>query len=200
MFIKKKKYFDLMVIEYLQAIILGVSLAAPLGPVTVLMLEKVLKKDMRSAYVMSFSAIAGDFSWMVLSYLGISALLKSWNAMPYLNIAGIFILFYLGGHSVYEYFYYKQKQGTQTKNSFFWVYLLTVSNPFTMMLWLGIFGLHLDILYGLAILTGVALWFLTLPLLLNILPKAKRTETEKMISLISGIIIIGFALYFAVRF
>ena len=46
---------------YLQAIFLGVSLAAPLGPVTVLMLDKILKKDLRSAYAMSFSAIAGDF-------------------------------------------------------------------------------------------------------------------------------------------
>ena len=186
----------MLTIEYFQAIFLGISLAAPLGPVTILMLDKILKKDLRSAYAMSFSAITGDFSWMLLSYFGIAALVRNWNILPYLNIVGILILLYLGGHSVYEYFHYKQIAKPKAKSSFFWIYFLTVSNPFTILLWLGIFGVNLNIWYGLAILLGVAIWFLILPLLLNILQKAKRMDNERIISLISGIVIIGFALYF----
>jgi len=179
--------------EYIQAIFLGITLAAPIGPVTVLMLDKILKKDIRSAYAISFSAIIGDFSWMLLSYFGIAALVKNLNILHYLNSIGVFILLYLGGHSIYEYFSYEKQVAPKTKSSFFWVYLLTVSNPFTVLLWLGIFGVNLNLLYGLAILLGVAIWFLLLPLLLNVLPKVKRVKTEKLISLISGIIILGFS-------
>jgi len=48
-------------------------------------------------------------------------------------------------------------------------------------------------------LIGVAIWFLSLPLLLNVLPKANKIKTQKIISLVSGIIIIGFGIYFLIQ-
>jgi len=40
----------MFVLNSLQDVLLGISLAAPIGPVTILMLERILKKDFVSAY------------------------------------------------------------------------------------------------------------------------------------------------------
>jgi len=182
--------------HYLQGFILGVSLAAPIGPVTILMLDKILKKDIKSAYAMSLSAISGDFSWMILSYFGISVLITRFDVMPFLRIIGILILFGLGFYNIYEYFFKKVIKRSKPKDCFIWVYLLTVTHPFTILLWAGIFSLEPNILYGLSMFIGVAAWFLTLPLLLNVLPKPQSLASKKVISLVSGIIIVLFAVYY----
>ena len=184
--------------EFLQPVILGISLAAPLGPVTILILDKVLKKDLPSAYAISSAAIFGDFSWMLLSYFGISFLLRNVLLSSALKWLGVLILFFLGGYNLYEYFSEKVYK-PQRKSSFFLIWFLTVSNPFTILLWTGIFSVNPHFVYGLSILLGVALWFLSLPLILNVLPKTTQTKTQRIISLISGLVIIGFGVYFLMR-
>ena len=135
---------------------------------------------------------------MILAYFGVVSLVDNYNVASYLKIIGVLILLYLGGKNIYDYFMAKT-ENKERKSSYFLVYLLTVSNPFTILLWLGIFGLKASLSHGITILIGVAIWFLSLPLLLNVLPKANKIKTQKIISLVSGIIIIGFGIYFLIQ-
>ena len=88
------------------------------------------------------------------------------------------------------------------KNSFIAGYLITLSNPMTIVWWVGVFGsiisptIHSALANSFAIIGGVLLWFLTLSLLLHWGNKFINKKTMKYVSLIAGLIIIGFGLYF----
>lgn len=94
-----------------------------------------------------------------------------------------------------------------SKNSFIAGYLITISNPMTVVWWLGIFGATVGssiqnapntivLFSNLTIIIGVILWFFLLSLLLHFGKRFINEKTMKYVSMISGIILTGFGLYF----
>jgi threonine/homoserine/homoserine lactone efflux protein len=85
--------------------------------------------------------------------------------------------------------------------------MITISNPMTIVWWLGVFGAILSstiqtvtkttaLLNSLAIIIGVVLWFFALSILLHLGKSFVNERTMKYVSVIAGIILIGFELYF----
>ena len=84
---------------------------------------------------------------------------------------------------------------------------MSISNPLTILFWLGIYGSVLAktvhtydasqlILYSTAIFTGIILWDLSMALLASSFRAFLTAKVLSMISISSGLSLIGFGLYF----
>ena len=145
--------------------------------------------------------------------------MKKINGSNFINIIivktsiwffGALVLLYLGYLNVKEYseiIDLKKPFSKTGGNSFFTGYLITISNPMTIVGWLGVFGAIIGssiqnvskttaLLNTFTIILGVLIWYFTLSLLLHWGKRFINEKTMKYISLISGVVIIGFGLYF----
>ena len=101
----------------------------------------------------------------------------------------------------------RSKKGESIAKSFFSGFFLSISNPLTILFWLGIYGSVLAktvhtydasqlILYSAAIFTGIILWDLSMALLASTFRAFLTAKVLSMISISSGLSLIGFGLYF----
>jgi L-lysine exporter family protein LysE/ArgO len=84
---------------------------------------------------------------------------------------------------------------------------MSLSNPLTILFWLGIYGSVLAktihtfdssqlLLYSCAIFSGIIIWDFTMALLASTFRKILTANILAWISIISGLSLIGFGLYF----
>ena len=95
-----------------------------------------------------------------------------------------------------------------SKNAFLTGYVITISNPITIIWWISVFGTILNFSFtnsfdvillftSLTIILGVILWFSTLSALIYLGKKYVSDIILRYASLITGVVFIGFGLYFA---
>lgn len=127
----------------IQNIVLGISLAAPIGPANIAIIKKGLKRGFFPALLVGSGVITADIAYLLIIYFGLS----SFIAIPIVKILiwllGSAILLFLGYQSIKEY-------STKTKlnrfrkifhsNSFIEGFMVNISNPITILWWVGIFG------------------------------------------------------------
>lgn len=197
-------------LSIIQNIILGISLAAPVGPVNVEVIKRGLKHGFLPAFLLSLGAAAADTTYLLLIYFGLSNFINIPVVKAIIWFFGAIVLLYLGYLSVKEYsdkINLKKSNPKASRNSFVAGYLITFSNPMTIVWWLGVFGAMVGssiqngskttaLLSSLTIIIGVMLWFFSLSLLLHFGKRFVNEKTMKYVSLIAGIILFGFGLYF----
>lgn len=197
-------------LNLIQNIILGLSLAAPVGPVNVEVIKRGLKHGFLPAFLVSLGAAAADTTYLLLIYFGLSNFINIPVVKLGIWVLGAIVLLNLGYLSVKEYFDKIDLQKPNTKvsrNSFIAGYLIAISNPMTIVWWLGVFGAIIGssiqdvsksvaFLGSMTIMLGVLLWFFSLSLLLHFGKRFINEETMKYVSAIAGIVLIGFGLYF----
>lgn len=199
-------------LNIIQNIILGISLAAPIGPVNIEVIRRGLKYGFWSAFLLSLGAAAADSTYLIVIYFGF----YNWVNIPAVKtliwLLGSIVLLYLGYLNIREHFENVDFRNVNPKTGknypFVAGYLITLSNPMTIVWWLGIFGAIMTssvqnassktvaLLNSLTIIIGVILWFFTLSLLLH---WGKRFVNEKMMKAVStaaGLVLVGFGLYF----
>ncbi len=187
-------------------IILGISVAVPVGPSGVEIINRGLKHGFLSAFVTSLGVASADITYLLLIFFGLSPVLSIPLVRKFIGIFGVIVLISLGIKHIKAFFNKEKKKVVKksTKNSFFTGYLITLTNPMTIVWWVGIFGTTLiptivevprivALLNSLTIIIGILLWFFTLSLMLH---WGRRFVNEKrIISLIAGIVLIGFGIY-----
>jgi threonine/homoserine/homoserine lactone efflux protein len=197
-------------LQIIQNIILGLSFSAMIGPVSIEVIKRGLKNGFLPAFLLGLGATAADTTYLLLIYLGLSNFFNIPVVKTILWFFGALILLYLGYLSIKEYFDkidLKKSNPKAGKNSFITGYLMTISNPMTIVLWLGVFGAIIAssnqnltkivaLLNTLTVIIGVLLWFFILSLLLHWGKRFINEKSINYISLIAGIVIIGFGLYF----
>ena len=197
-------------LNIIQNILLGISLAAPVGPVNIEVIKRGLKYGFLPAFLLSLGAAAADTTYLLTIFFGLSKIINFPAVRTGIWFLGSLVLLYLGISSVIEFFdtydYQKSNQKVR-KNSFVAGYLITISNPMTIIWWFGIFGAIIGssdenvsetvaLLKCLTIIIGVVLWLFTLSLLLQWGKRFINEKNLKFISLAAGLIITGFGLYF----
>lgn len=201
---------DLVMLDVIQNIILGISLAAPVGPVNVEVIKRGLKHGFFPAFLLSLGAASADTTYLLLIYFGLSNFINIPMVKTSIWIFGAIVLLYLGYQSIKEYFEKLDLEKSKVKtrrNSFAAGYMITISNPMTIVWWLGVFGAILSstiqtvtkttaLLNSLTIIVGVVLWFFALSILLHWGKRFVNEKTMRCISIITGLILIGFGLYF----
>jgi len=198
----------------LQNTLLGLSLAAPIGPVNVEIIRRGLKSGFRQALLAGAGAMSADATYLTLIFFGLISFLNIHLMKIILGIGGGIILLYLGVMSVKEFF---QKHSTAAnkprrffKNSYVAGYTLAFFSPMTIVWWIGVFGATLAaqtntfhnvhaFLSCLSILLGCFLWVLFIATALHWGKKIINDKFVRLVSLIAGAFLIFFGIYFLQR-
>lgn len=194
---------------FISYILLGISLAAPIGPVNAAQLEKGIKHGFFHAWLIGLGAMAADAIFMLLIYFGLAHFLDTPFAKTFLWLFGGFILIYTGVES------FKKKQLSLSEKrsleshakSFYSGFFMTFSNPISILFWLGIYGSILAktaeqygtlelLLYSSGIFIGLMLWDIAMASLSSIFQKFLHEGILMLISRLAGTCLICFGLYF----
>jgi L-lysine exporter family protein LysE/ArgO len=196
--------------QILQNIVLGISLAAPIGPANVAVIRRGLKYGFLPAFLVGLGVVFADMTYLLLIYFGLSNFINVPVVRTVIWICGTVVLLYLGYDSVKGYFKGVNLEDSETKtggNSFLIGYAINISNPMTIVWWLGVFGSTLAsslrgvsptvaLLSSLTILIGVLLWHFMMSVLLHWGKRFVSETRMKYVSLIFGLVLIGFGCHF----
>ncbi|SDK28861.1 LysE family transporter [Sediminibacillus albus] len=192
-------------------VFLGLSLAAPIGPINAAQLDKGIKSGFFHAWLIGLGSVAADILYMLTVYFGIVHFLETPFMKTFLWSFGCFVLVYTGIESLssaknvaLDRNREEEDSGTKT---FFTGFFLSLSNPLTILFWLGIYGSVLAktatqydtshlVLYSAAVIIGLIIWDISMALVASSFRKFLTERVLILISLLSGLSLIGFGFYF----
>lgn len=192
-------------------IILGLTLAAPIGPVNSARLDKGIKNGFWHAWVVGFGSMIADAIFMLVVYLGLVHFLELPPVQVFLWLFGGFVLLYsgfesmLGANSI-EIEYNRNKESLL--KCFLTGFVMSITSPLSILFWVGIYGSVLAktaqengtsdlLIYSSMIFLGLTLWDVFVAALTTFFRKFLNSIVLTWISLLSGLSLIGFGLYFA---
>jgi L-lysine exporter family protein LysE/ArgO len=199
---------------FISYVFLGLSLAAPIGPINAAQMDKGIKNGFLDAWLVGIGAMAADIIYMILVYMGIIHFLNIPFMKTFLWLFGFFVLVYTGIESLRGISQIKDSSrktvASYPLESFLSGFYMSLSNPLTILFWLGIYGsvlaetaatyhIHELILYSLAIVSGIFIWDLLMAFTASSLRKLLTERLLKIISMLSGISLIGFGVYFGME-
>lgn len=195
----------------IEGIILGLSVAAPIGPTNIEMIRRGLKGGFWSCISFAAGVDIALISYLAAIFAGLSFLTEVELFNTVLSVFGILVLFYLGYTNIKDFFQRHSlnldSEG-QGDRHFISGILLTIANPAVLLFWSGIIGANVatkefslqnSLLVSSGILIGVSIWFLFLSTLIY---GGRRYITPKVfgyISAVAGLVLIGFGLSFGYR-
>lgn len=194
----------------LQNILLGLTLAAPIGPVNVEIIKRGLNSGFGQAFLTGAGAMCADATYLTLIFFGLTAFLNISFMKIALGLAGSVILIYLGVLSVKDFFQPAPDNKPARRlfrNPYVTGFALAIMSPMTIVWWTGIFGALLAsqtnfpttlgaFLSCLSILLGCFLWVFSLAVVLHFGKKFINEKTTRLISLIAGLFLVCFGFYF----
>ncbi|MCJ7433413.1 MAG: LysE family translocator [Anaerolineales bacterium] len=191
---------------FLKGLLLGFSIAAPVGPIGVLCIRRTLAEGRLVGFLSGLGAASADMLYGAIAAFGLSALQALLVGQAnWLRIFGGIFLIYLGVKT------FLSKPAEQaagvSRGGIFGAYLstflLTLTNPMTILSFIAIFaGLQINtsgnylspILLVAGVFCGSAAWWLTLSFLVG--QVRGRLEAGRMVwvNRISGVVILSFGI------
>lgn len=176
--------------------LLGLSLAAPPGPVTAIMANAALRGRVRESLMTAFGAISADFTWLSLAILGAVAYLdRHPRAVGLLGLAGAALLLWMAWGT-----FQAARAGlheNHTPGSWKLGFMTVLTSPYSMAWWLAN-GVLLYTTWG---LPGILGMFLSLVLYTVAFSYAFRwlgvrtTKAVVGVAYVSVLVLAGFGLY-----
>ena len=190
---------------FFRGLIIGFSIAAPVGPIGVLCIRRTLADGRLTGFLSGMGAASADMFYGAVAAFGLTAvqdlLLGQSN---WLRILGGAFLLYLG----FKTFFSKptQQAAKSSRGGLFGAYLttffLTITNPITILSFIAIFaGLRLGETGGnyvsaafmvLGVFLGSAAWWLTLSFTVSLLRQRFNATWQTWVNRVAGVIIFGF--------
>lgn len=196
-------------------IFLGVSLAAPIGPVNAAQLDTGIKNGFFHALIFGMGALTADILYMIMVYFGIGQVIEYSPVKVFLWSFGCFVLTYTGIENLLslhkiELALKSNKKTTRLRHSLITGFLMSLLNPLTILFWLGIYGSVLAetnkvstdnqiIINSLAVILGIMLWDTIMAAISSGARKLLSTGFINIISIISSLAMIGFGIYFGIQ-
>ncbi|WP_087974273.1 LysE family transporter [Oceanobacillus rekensis] len=192
-------------------ILLGLSLAAPIGPVNAAQLDRGIKGGFFPAWFVGLGAVAADAFYMLIVYMGVVHVLDTPFVKTFLWLFGGFVLIYTGIESMISAKEIKNASNERyvepLYKSFFAGFIMSITNPLTILFWLGIYGSVLAnaassygtqtlIIYSCAIFIGLLTWDFFMAAVSSSFRKLLNERILTGIAVISGLALIGFGLFF----
>ncbi len=186
---------------------LGLSVAAPIGPVNVATIQLGLARGFAPACAFGLGAATIDALYCFAVYLGVAPLLV---AAPWLRVAlyaaGAILLARMGWRALRKRIDLVAEPGRGSPNvlrSYASGLALTAANPATILSWLAIGGAALSAIPagdGLALVIGIfagsACWFTALALGSSLGRRVAEERALKVVSIVCGLALLGFAVVF----
>ena len=203
---------DMFLSAVFRGVVLGFSIAAPVGPIGLLCIQRTLERGFRSGVASGLGAAAADAAYGALAAFGFSALAGLLVASSgAVGLAGGLFLCWLG----IRIFLAKPapraagapENGRGLLADFASTFILTLSNPMTILFFAAVItGFSGETsasgtLQGLLLVTGVFLgsvaWWLFLSLLVGGFGKRFDDRARLLVNHISGAVVLGFGIYAA---
>lgn len=192
---------------FLKGIILGFSIAAPVGPIGVLCIRKTLQFSRSSGFFSGLGAASADAVYAIIAAFGLTLVSNFLLAGQFwLRLIGGLFLLYLGWKTFIAKPISQSKDVPHTTllNDFVSTFFLTITNPMTILSFLAIFaGLGLSNIQGdytqssalvLGVFLGSAIWWLILSEGVTLFRKKISQNVMTWINRIAGLIILGFGI------
>ena len=190
--------------------ILGITLAAPIGPVNSARIDKGIKNGFWHAWSVGVGSMLADGIFMLLVYLGFVHFIEIPVVQIFLWLFGGFVLIYSGVEGMV-------KAGRLTLNdmrskesvvrSFGTGFLMSITSPLSILFWIGIYGSVLAktatstaatdlLIYSSMIFLGLTCWDIFVAMLATGFRRYLNDSSLKTISIVSGLSLLGFGGYF----
>ncbi|MFZ5857817.1 MAG: LysE family translocator [Chloroflexota bacterium] len=191
----------------LQGFLLGFSIAAPVGPIGVLCIRRTLADGRLAGFLSGLGAATADMLYGAVAAFGLTAVMNLLvSAQPWLRAVGGLFLLYLGIRT----FFAKpasesaSARSTGLFSAYASTFLLTVTNPMTILAFLGIFSAILpsngttDAASSASLVLGVflgsAFWWLALSGLVGLFRERFTPVWMQWVNRVSGVVITVFAI------
>lgn len=192
----------------LKGLILGFSIAAPVGPIGLLCMNKTLSNGKLSGFLSGIGAASADMIYGCIAAFGLSAISNFLlNQAFYIKLFGGIFLCYLGVKTFIASGKSKAKESNSKGllNDYFSTFVLTIANPMTIISFTAVFA-SLGIVTAaksflsssflvLGVFLGSALWWLLLCYLVGFVGSKSNEKFIMLTNKFSGIIIISFGLW-----
>ena len=192
----------------LRGIVLGFSIAAPVGPIGVLCIRRTLAKGRAVGLVSGLGAATADAIYGCIAGFGLtfvsSALI---GGQVWLRLIGGAFLCYLGVRTFLAVPAVRAApaRGSGLAGAYVSTFFLTITNPMTILSFAAIFaGLGVADAGGrygsaatlvLGVFAGSALWWLGLSTVVGLLRGRLDVRALRWVNRISGVVIVGFGLF-----
>ncbi|WP_027407698.1 LysE family transporter [Anoxybacteroides tepidamans] len=195
---------------FLSYVFLGLSLAAPIGPINAAQLDKGIKSGFFYAWLVGVGAVVADAIYMFIVYLGVVRFINTPLVKTFLWLFGSFVLIYTGVESLLNagnIVINNARSKESMLKSFVSGFFMSLLNPLSILFWLGIYGSVLAeaaaayderqlIVYSSAIFTGLLLWDVTMAAIASTFRRYLTARVLSVISLLSGLSLVVFGVYF----
>lgn len=198
------------VIFFLKGIIVGLLASIPLGPVGVLCIQRTLNKGRMSGFLSGMGAASVDAIFALIAAMGLTFIINFIEQQRFfIQIIGGIVLIIMGLIVFYKNpvkQMRRQKRGKSTPyQDFFSVFLLTLSNPVAVFLFVAalasidIVSVESPILSTLFVVSGVflgaLLWWVMLISFVDLFRKKFRLKQLWWINKIAGVLITAFGIF-----
>ena len=193
--------------SFIKGLIIGFSIAAPVGPIGVLCIQKTISKGQLAGLRTGLGAATADGIYGSIAAYGLSAISSFLvNQQLTLRSLGGLYLGFLGIKTVLSQplIIEKQESVTQNLNDFLSTLILTLTNPITIVSFTAIYSglmnqaIEFTFLSATLLVVGVfcgsALWWLFLSFIASRMQQRINATALLWINRISGIFIIGFSI------
>lgn len=192
------------VLTLLRGLLLGLSIAAPVGPIGVLCIRRTLAEGRAVGLASGLGAATADAAYGLIAAFGLTAISGALVAQRFwLGALGGLFLVYLGVRTLLA--KPAEQSAASTRSGLAGAYLstlaLTLANPMTILSFVAIFagfGLASEADYGAAsvlvvgVFLGSALWWLGLSAVVSWLRTRFNMQALVWVNRLSGVIIIAF--------
>jgi threonine/homoserine/homoserine lactone efflux protein len=192
---------------FIQGLLLGLSIAAPVGPIGVLCIRRSLQKGFKSGLASGLGAASADAVYGTIAAAGLT-LAADFLAKQatWLGLLGGIFLVYLGVQTLRAAPLEAENEAVENKSlvsDFLSTFLLTLSNPITIFSFLTLFGgisvtSEVGFWLGATVLVmgvfiGSALWWLLLSWAVSASRKQFGPKEMRIINYSAAVVILGFA-------
>lgn len=203
-----------MGLEFLyKGLLLGFSVAAPVGPIGILCTNRTLNKNFISGFVSGLGAATADLIYGLIAGLGLTIISNFLiEQKMWIQLMGLIFLICLGIRIILK----KEKDlelstsaGLGLTKDYFSALFLTITNPITILFFVAVFaGLGLSnsmnesssvIQLILGVFLGSSAWWLFLRLLTHKLKKRIGKNILRKIDLASGLLILSFGILLSIN-
>lgn len=192
------------VIFLVKGLLIGLSIAAPVGPIGILCIKRSLTQGKIVGLVSGLGAATADAVYGFIAGFGLTAISSLLlDQQTFLRIFGGLFLCYLGVKTFGDKPTHESAKINHTLGAYFSTFLLTLTNPMTIFSFIAIFsGLGLveasnyfdATILVLGVFGGSALWWLILVGFIELFRHKLNDKVFQWVNRVSGVIVISFGI------
>ncbi|WP_219837898.1 LysE family translocator [Paenibacillus sp. R14(2021)] len=189
-----------------KGMIIGLSVAAPVGPIGILCMKRTINQGRRFGFAAGLGAATADGLYGCIAALGFDRLTAGLVSMQsWISLLGGLFLCCLGIQAFRSSGDRDEEAGMSRSiaGAYLTTFLLTITNPITILSFIGIFA-GLDVLGAsssqlfvlvLGVIAGSALWWLLLSFVVGFIKQILSAGAMRLVNRMSGLILLGFGIY-----